>query len=118
MLFSDFKFKTSAQSTNAVITQIDAEWHGGNDNYAYNVYVAYTAGGKAYQGQLDFYKSSMRKGKRIKIYYNPDSPEEFIGDKGMWPIAIIIVAVIITCGCVISIYKTLNKPSYDLEVKT
>ena len=68
----------------AVIDHVDETWVGttGDEGseYEYDVYVKYTVDGKDYYGRSDFYAPGYEAGKEIKIYYNPENPEEIHGD--------------------------------------
>lgn len=42
----------------------------------YDVYVSYIYNDRNYDSMLDTYRDSMREGREIKIYVNPDNPSE------------------------------------------
>lgn len=45
----------------------------------YDVYIAYAYGGREYEGELNYYSSSMDIGDKITIYVNPENPNEQTG---------------------------------------
>lgn len=78
---STFTKKTKYIEHNAVISQIMPYTDSDGDT-SHHVYVDYTVDGKKYHELLGHYSSSMRTGKRITIYYDPDSPGNIIAGGG------------------------------------
>lgn len=74
-------FINNALETEATIERIDERYHGDGDT-DYDVYVSYFVDGKSYYEELNSYNSSMREGKNITIYYNPDDPSEIMSNDG------------------------------------
>ena len=79
-------FKTDAQQTTAVITDIKTKrtttGTGKNRRHktTHTVYVNYTVDGQTYSTTLDYYESSMRKGATRPIYYDPKDPSNSMSD--------------------------------------
>ncbi len=104
VVFEAQGFKT----TTAVIDHVDETWTGtdadGISEYTYDVYVDYTVDGKQYHGRSDFYADGYEAGKEIKIYYNPENPEEIHGDaKGFGIYLIILGPVLIAAAGLMSL---------------
>lgn len=68
--------KTDAKITD-IITSRDTD---GDLNH--DVYISFIVDGKTYEGRLNGYNSSMYTGGLTTIYYNPDNPNDFIGNDG------------------------------------
>ena len=83
-IYMTFFERRGFKETTAVIEKIDEIYDGtdedGMTRYRYDVYVVYTVDGKEYHGVSDFYSGTYKEGKRIKIFYNPDDPEQIHGD--------------------------------------
>ena len=75
-------FKKIAVKTEATITFIDYEYGADNNDEAgsHLVFVSFTADGKKYEGQLDFYSSDMEEGGTTTIVYDPKNPNNFRSD--------------------------------------
>ncbi len=87
-------FMKSAKKTEATITRINERYHGDGDS-DYDVYVSYFVDGKSYNEELNTYNSSMREGKNVTIYYNPDNPSEIMsGDSSFIVIIFLIIGSI------------------------
>lgn len=78
---STSKFLKTAVKTNATITNIIVSRDSDGDLY-HNVSVSFVADGKVYEGTLNEYNSNMYVGGSTTIYYNPDNPDNFIGNGG------------------------------------
>jgi len=79
LIVDDRNFKKTAKETMAVITEI----HKSRDSEGYEehkVHVKFSADGKEYKGELDSWSPEMKKGKEVKVYYNPDNPQNLRGD--------------------------------------
>ena len=59
-----------------VIDHIDSEWDVASETYNHTAYVKYTFEGHEYINPLDVYTSSMKVGKAITIYVNPNNPNQ------------------------------------------
>lgn len=78
-LFVDNRaFMEGAEKTEAIITQIDTRQDSDGDEH-HTVYVEFEVDGRSYSGDLGFYTSSMRRGKAVTVYYDPDDPGYFRG---------------------------------------
>ena len=81
-LIKDMSFMRNAETTDAVITDIESEHYGSGEDRKtrHTVWVEYTVDGTDYSEVLnemtDNYSSSMREGKSIKVYYDPDNPSD------------------------------------------
>ena len=83
-------FKENAKQTEARIIDIQSEYR--NEDIDYNVYVTFNVDGKIYYGELNYYTSSMNIGDQVKIYYDPDNPNNFRSNN--FEIGIIIAGII------------------------
>lgn len=64
--------------TQATIIKIEKNYNNyADDDVTYNVYVEFFVGEEKFTGKLDTYVSSMKKGKKVPIYYMPDNPNDF-----------------------------------------
>lgn len=76
-------FMSTAQKTDAMITEIEVYYHRDSDgdrHKRHNVYVEYTVDGKPCEAKLNSYNSTMYKGKIIEVYYDPYNPEKIMSD--------------------------------------
>ena len=97
-------------STTAVITGIEREWTGtdenGFDEYNYTVYIDYEADGKKYENaEYPVYNSSMKKGDTLEILYVSSDPTQ-ISEKNITGNAVIFIAagaVLVLVGAVTEI---------------
>ena len=80
-------------ATTATIERIEEHWTG--DDTTYEVYVRYTADGSVYHGKSDVYSAGYREGKQIKIFYNPNNPEQIHGDSQNMGIYLIILGPVL-----------------------
>lgn len=93
-IWNDTKnFMKNAIKTEATIERINERYHGDGDS-DYDVYVSYFVDGESYTEELNTYNSSMREGKKITIYYNPDNPKEIISSDS----SIIVIIFLIIGG--------------------
>lgn len=93
-IWNDTKnFMKNAIKTEATITRINERYHGDGDS-DYDVYVSYFVDGNSYNEELNTYNSSMREGKKITIYYNPDNPKEIMSSDS----SIIVIIFLIIGG--------------------
>lgn len=92
--------------TTAVIDHIDETYSGGDNDTEYDVYVNYTVDGKDYQSRSDYYSPSYKEGKEIKIYYNPDNPQQIHGDSKGFRIYILVVGVVILVVSVLAFLRS------------
>lgn len=70
--------KNSGEEITAVVTSID-RYRDSNGNIDHNVYVDYEYDGVEYTDMpLNYYSSSMRKGKKIGITVDPDEPTDIL----------------------------------------
>lgn len=82
------------------------------DNYEYHVYIDYTFGDKTYTHKpYNKYNSSMKKGKTVTIYVNPDSTEEYMSDTSDNYLFLVISGVFLiigVAGVVINVKRLIN----------
>jgi len=94
---NDKEFMKTAKKTTAVIDNIYVR-KDSNGNYNNDVYLEYEVNGKVYNEKSDFYNSSMRKGDKLKIYYNSKNPREIsTGDGSLFGF------VFVGIGCIVLI---------------
>lgn len=75
LIMKDIAFMMNAEQVDCEIVEIE-KYHSGTTSH-HNVYVSYTYDGKLYDKvYLRTYVAGMYEGKNIKIYCNPDNPEE------------------------------------------
>ncbi len=103
-------------STTAVITGIEREWTGtdedGFDQYEYHVYINYEVDGKKYENkEYPGYSSSMKQGDELTILYKTSNPEEFAEENvtGNGIIMIVFGVVFIVLAVVVAL-KALLRP--------
>ena len=101
-------FMSTAQKTDAKITEIEVYYHKDSDgdrHKRHRVYVEYTVDGKSYEAKLNSYNSSMYEGKIIEVYYDPYNPGKIMTDDSAFFIiftcvggafAALTIAVIVT----------------------
>ncbi len=79
---ADKRFEDKAESTTAVITDIERDRYksGGKTKTRYHVYVQYEVDGKEYEGKLGSYSSTMYEGQQVTVLYNPENPAEMRGE--------------------------------------
>lgn len=75
------KFMKTAVSTTATITRIDSSRDSDGDTN-HIVKVEFKVDGKTYDGELNYYTSSMYVGKTETVYYDPSNPYHFKGKGG------------------------------------
>lgn len=75
---SEKEFQEKALTTTAVITDIDTHItrKKGKTKKDHDVYVEYEVGGQKYRSELNVYKSSMREGNSIEVFYDPANPKD------------------------------------------
>ena len=78
LFLDNMRFMDAAKETTATITDIYTSRDSDGDT-SHTVYVKYTVKGNEYEGKLNYYSSGMREGKSVKVFYNPDDPEDFRG---------------------------------------
>lgn len=81
------KYSKNGVKTYATITKIETVNNLGDDDVTHTVYVEFFVNGEKYEGKLDTYVYSMKKGKKVPVYYMPDNPNKFIyaGQPGLFP---------------------------------
>jgi hypothetical protein len=79
---NEMSFKNNAIEKVAIITNIETYRSGDDTNY--RVYVRYVVNNETYNQTLNYWDASMSTGKEIKIYYNPDNPNEIIADSSIY----------------------------------
>ncbi len=79
---SDEEFIKNSKTAQATITDINTRTTGSGDDRRteHDVFVSFYVDGKKYDGEINSYNSGMHVGNRIKIYYNPDDPDDFISE--------------------------------------
>ena len=76
LIVKDKNFKKTAKETMAVVTEIYT-YRDSDSNTNYRIYVKFSVDGEEYEGQLSSGGSGRTKGQEVKIYYNPDDPQDF-----------------------------------------
>jgi len=79
---NEMSFKNKGIESIAIITDIET-YHSTDDTY-YKVYVQYIANDRTYNNTLDYWDSTMSVGKEVKIYYNPDNPNEIVANNSSY----------------------------------
>ena len=87
-------------ATTAVIERIE-EYESGIDadgftEYSHDVYVSYSVNGRLYEAKSDYYSARYREGQEIKIFYNPDNPEQIHGDSKNFGIYMMVLGPVLT----------------------
>ena len=98
---SENKFQESALTTTAIITDIDVRYYrsNGKNKKDRDVFVEYEVEGQKYRNELNIYKSSMREGQRIEVFYDPENPgDSRIASGGVSIIILIMVIIFLTFG--------------------
>lgn len=88
---NETNFKESALITDATIVDIRAVVDSDGET-SYDVYVEYYVDSVLYDGKLNYYNSTMEHGDLVKIYYDPNNPEKFVGD-GSTSVLIIMIII-------------------------
>ena len=81
LAISDANFRSSANETTATITDIWASRNSDGEG-SYTVNVRFFAGGREYGGALGYWHSGMAIGNEVKVYYNPNNPQDFRSNGG------------------------------------
>lgn len=87
---SDANFKESALTTTGTIIDIRSSTDSDGDT-DYDVVVEFIVKGQRYSGKLNYYFSSMDEGDTLTIYYNPDNPNDFMGENSVTGLIILII---------------------------
>lgn len=90
------KFEAKAETTTAVITEIDTYTTGSGDDRTthHDVYVEYRVDRQVYNGMLNTYTSSMYEGKEIEVMYDPENPGNVRVSNYIAPIILIFMGLI------------------------
>jgi len=84
-------FKKKAVQTEATITEIET-YEDSDGETQYNVLVEFYADDVKVEGDLGLHVSGMKKGQTVKIFYNPDDPNDFkSASEGIWMFVVFIV---------------------------
>ena len=103
---ADEEFIKNSKTAQATITDINTRITGsGNDRRTeHDVFVSFYVDGKKYESQINSYYAGMHVGNRIKVYYNPKDPDDFISGSDVNGNAIpIIVGIIFALVGIIAI---------------
>ena len=96
-IWNDHKFKQTALTATAVITNIDVSYDSDGDA-SHTVFVAFALNGYKYEGRLGYYVSGMHPGKEVQIFYNPDNPADFRGRGSIiFDIAMAVFGLLFMC---------------------
>ena len=76
-----FKDNNDFVEHRAVITRLQ-QYRNSEGELSHLVYIEYKINGVTYNQYYDSYKSSMRTGQEVIIYYDPDSPERILASGG------------------------------------
>jgi len=96
-LVSITNFRETAVKTEAVITSITT-YEDSDGETEYNAIAEYTADGVSYSGSVS-YRSGLKEGDTVRIYYNPDDPQRF-QDSGDPIVAVIMIIMGVLCSFV------------------
>ncbi|MDR1975469.1 MAG: DUF3592 domain-containing protein [Campylobacteraceae bacterium] len=79
-------FKMHGVEITAQISQIKARREGFSrrEDVTYTVFVSYAYDSEVYEGELNYYTSSMEMGDEIDIYIDPANPKEISATGGLW----------------------------------
>ena len=96
-------------ATTAVIDRIE-EYESGTDadgftEYDHDVYVTYSVNGNVYTGKSDYYSGGYREGQEIKIFYNPDNPEQIHGDSKNFAIYLMALGPVLALIGTVSLFR-------------
>lgn len=83
-------FKENALTTNGTIIDIRTYTDSDGDT-SHDVFVEYYVDGVLYDGELNYYTSSMEEGDSVKIYYDPNNPGDFIGEDSTVGLIIFVI---------------------------
>jgi hypothetical protein len=115
---ADASFKESASVTTGMISKIhkySSTDSDGSNSTEYDVYVEFYVDDELYEGQLNYHNWWMRKGQKIRIYYDPDKPGDFRGASNMLsliqPILIGVIFILFSGGLLFLTqrYKKMNE---------
>lgn len=115
MFVSFLSFKSTAVETQAVITDIETvkTRNNGKTKISYSVFIEYTFEGMQYDNMLGYYSSGMHKGQVVKIYVDPESPNNIRSNSLLAEILMIVLGLPFTifgmCFVVSSIRKAATK---------
>jgi len=109
LIYKNNEFKKTAVGGEATIVDIYKSVDSDGDT-SHTVMVEYSVDGKKYKGTLDYYTAGMGVGDNVKIFYDPNNPNDFIGDGSNIGMLIFVIlgsvfATIGTVFIVISIKK-------------
>lgn len=79
--YDNIKFKESAETCEALITEIEVYRDSDGDTY-HNVFVRYEIDGHVYDEELNYYTADMSEGDVITLYYDPANPSKTVVDGG------------------------------------
>lgn len=102
----------------ATIVRVDI-YEDFEDETEYRVYVEFTVNGQLYSGQLHMYKSGMRAGQTVPIYYMPDNPNNFIYAKGqlLYVIFYVFGGIVLAFGLAYIFYPVIRNIGLNLRRK-
>lgn len=73
--YNDNGIKLAAHIDNI---ETEQKYYGNKHTYTHHVFVSFEVNGEHYNGELNYYDSSMKVGGAAEIYYMPDNPSHFI----------------------------------------
>lgn len=93
---SDAKFREGAESTMAVITDIEVDRYrrNGETHTDHDVYVEYEVDGKTYETLLNYYDSSMFVGQEIEVFYHPEAPGDVRAESFFAPVFLVLFGLV------------------------
>ncbi len=108
---SNKKFEATAETTTAVITDIETYYKrsGGEKKRYRDVYVQYEVDGKVYDRELNYYSSGMYTGQTIEIMYNPENPAEIRSGNSL-------LMLLILCGMGV-VFAAIGVPFTAISIK-
>lgn len=113
LLFFTFDPDAYDMETTGTIVEITEEYDQINETWNYTPYIDFDAmGQKLTNVPYDTYKSSMKVGDEVVVYYKHGHPEEYVGeDKGFARIFGLIMAAV---GFVVMFPGIFKKIKYDI----
>ncbi len=113
LFIDDKEFEKTAETTNAVITDIDTyrTRRNGKTRTSHTVYIEYTVDGEKYESTLGYYNSSLHKGKVVTILYNPENPADCRSNTSAMELVFISAIGVIFMGVGVLIIVMFNKKS-------
>ncbi len=107
ILISDIKFMQTAQEVDAVISNITS-YRDSDGDTRHVVFVTYTVDGVEHISTINEYSTSMKIGKHMTVYYDPDNPNDVNTGSKLTPIMFMALGgifIIVSGGMLGSVIK-------------